>query len=456
MPAELVAPVDVMLSWTRARGGTTAVLRRPDPAGPWVELGRTDGTEYLVRGLHPHRSHVFAAAETLADGGLAPEEDWQVLRVAPMASDARPERPEAPSGLYATQEGALLHVTWDRASEERTHTYELRQGTTWEDGRLIARDLPGPPYSFPWWASGTTKLWLAAVDRHGRPSLAKASVSLVVAALDTHVTTATTAEAGSGWTGTKDGVEVDGTDLVLTELTRPFGAWTSPFGSYAAIPFCARRMPSGSYTTATVNAGQVETQRVEVDIDTAQPLASMPFGAMRMSVFGRRALRDGTPTTWGIRSWCARQSWRGDALMPCDVLVEIDTSQTNAGSWDGWRAYVPGSYTFWRMRLRVTLTGDGFRALKLPRLTVRRRKFNFKDEGSAVLPGGAAYAITFAAPFSGAPYVTATIYGASAVVGPRIEVKNVTKTGCTLEVFDTAGGVDTSVAAVLHWHALGT
>lgn len=443
--------VDVELSWRRESGGPTAILRRGHEDAPWTELARVDGDTYTARGVDPGRTSIFAAAGVLPDGGLVAEDEWEILRVAPLASEGRPDRPATPTGLAVAQDGPRLNLFWDQPADGLTVSWELRQGATWENALVVARELRSTCYSFPWWASGSVTLWLAAIDRHGRQSIAKASAAVTIAAIDTHVTTGTTNESGGGWGGTKTDTEVSGSDLQLVARPRPFGSMTDPFGSYSGS-WASIYKPSGTYESGVINAGQVEAQRIEVSLSASHDLASLPFGSLRMSVFGRRTTRDGTPVRLGTRSWCGRQTWQGAALLAPDVLVEIDTSQTNAGAWDGWRRWVPGTYTFWRCRLRVTLTGDGFRRLKLPTLSWTRRKYNHKDEGVIAVPGGAATPVTFTAPFTVAPRVTVGLLGGSGILGPRIDITAVTKTACAIEVFDDTGA---SVAADVHWHALG-
>ena len=70
---ETLTYVDVLLSWSRAFAGATAVLKRGDDATGWTEVGRTSGTEFTARGLNPERAYTFAAAEVAPDsagGGL--------------------------------------------------------------------------------------------------------------------------------------------------------------------------------------------------------------------------------------------------------------------------------------------------------------------------------------------------------------------------------------------------
>jgi hypothetical protein len=133
--------------------------------------------------------------------------------------------------------------------------------------------------------------------------------------------------------------------------------------------------------------------------------------------------------------------------------VEIDTSPTAGGAWDGWRPYVPGTYLCRRYRLRVTARGDGLRGVRLPRLVLRRRKFNRKDEGTVFVPGGVPIEVFFAAPFTAAPAVVGGIVGPNPGLGLTVQVTVVTAASYRVEVFD---GMGMSVPATVAWHALGT
>lgn len=443
--------VDLDLTWARARTGTTAVFRRTGET--WEELGRTDAQSYLVRGLHPERVAYFAAAEVV-DGLVEPEDRWEVLRVVPMADRGRPARPGTPAGLAVAQQGEFLHLRWDEPTDGVTVSHEVRIGASWEDGRALARVVGATETSIPWEASGAQTIWLGAIDKHDRPCKTKASQTVTVVPLDTHVTVATTSESGGSWGGSKIHVETDSGSLRLARLPTPFGAATGPFGDYAGVGCFSRYWSSGTYQTTDTNLGQIETVRLEVQIGADQPTdASLPFGAVRRPALGRRTDRDGQLLPAGARSWSGRQTWQMAPIRPVDLLVEIDTSQSSGGAWDGWRPWVPGTYTCWRYRFRVTLRGDGLRFSRLSTFTVRRRKYNHKDEGTVALVGTTWTAVTFTAPFQGAPVVTGNVVGPLATYGVTVQAKEITRTGCLMAAFDGAGN---NIAADVGWHALGT
>jgi hypothetical protein len=72
-----------------ARAGTTAVLRQRDD-GRWDELGRTEASDLSASALVACRAYAFAAAEVLADGDLAREDEREKLRVTPLADETAP------------------------------------------------------------------------------------------------------------------------------------------------------------------------------------------------------------------------------------------------------------------------------------------------------------------------------------------------------------------------------
>jgi hypothetical protein len=432
-----MATVDMVLTWSRAAGGTTAVLRQTDD-GRWDELGRTDAAEVAVDRLVAGRAYVFAAVAVLADGDLAPEEEWETLRVTPLADDTASALPSAPTGFAAAQDGPNVNLRWDAAMDGVTTAYEFRVGTTWEEATLVAAALTGTATSWPWSATGAQTFHVKAADRFGRVSADTAAATLTIAALEDHVTADASDEGAAGWPGTKDHLEVAAGALRLARLPEHFGAAMAPFGSFAGVPCFAKSWPLGTYETLPIDAGQLERQRIEVGLAGAQPLdGPLPFGAVHRTALG---------------SWAAGQTIDVDPLAPVAAAVEIDTSPTPAGPWDGWRPWAPGTYAFRRCRLRVRVEGDGLRAVRIASLVVMRRKRNVKQEGHVVV-NCQPVEVLFPAPFQNPPKVTATILG---YAGTPV-ISNVTATGFTI-----AGGAAVfagdpqTFAPTVYWLAMGT
>ncbi len=454
MAADTLRYVDVVLSWSRAESGTTALLKREQGSTGWTEVGRTQGTEFTAEGLHPERAYSFAAAAVLDDGGLVEEDEWETVRVAPMADEGTPELPGTPSGFAVSQDGANLNFRWSAPADGVAATHEIRVGATWEDGTRVAADLSGSPYSWAWSSSGSQTLHLKAVDRNGRTSRTAASVSITIEPLDDHVTEDTSDEAAQGWTGPKTHVEVDAGALRLERLPEHFGAAASPFGWFKSVPCFATYWPGGSYETLPFDAGQVEHQRVEVDLGVEQPVdGALPFGAVRRPALGASRKRDGTLLPLGTPGFASKNSWRLTPLVPPDVEVEIDTSPTPAGPWDGYRPHVAGTYTYWRCRLRVTVRGDGLRYVRIPRLVIIRRKFNRKLEGDVVVGPDDPIVVVFPEPFQNAPKVTAHLLGYPG----SVEIVAVTRTQVTLQPGAAVFAEDPATfAPTIHWQAMGT
>jgi hypothetical protein len=75
---------------------------------------------------------------------------------------------------------------------------------------------------------------------------------------------------------------------------------------------------------------------------------------------------------------------------------------------------------------------------------------NRKREGVVSIDGGEPVEVTYDAPFQRSPVVVPGLLAGSSAV--RVEVSTVTATTCELEAFSAAG---VSVAATVHWHAMG-
>jgi hypothetical protein len=440
MPSDATRSIDVVLSWSREQEGTTVLLKQGDD-GAWDEVGRTDSTELTVRGLDRERAFVFAAAALDADGLVAPVDEWETLRITPTADEATPALPSAPTGFAAVQDGADLNFRWDTATDGVTASYELRAGDSWEDGQLVATGLTATTYSWPWSSSGEQTLYAKALDRLGRPSRDAASIAATISPLDDHVTADTSDQAASGWPGTATHLDQDGGALrservpLLGDLTMPIGELTFPCN--------ASFWPVGVYETPVFDAGAVEKHRVEATLGAAQPIEDMTIGDLVDPLL--RPRQEPPP-------FLARNTIAMAPLPPVDAKVEIDTCPTPDGAWDGWRPFAPGTYRYWRSRLRVTVAGDGRRYVRVPRLVVTRRKFNRKQEGHVVV-NCSPVDVVFPTPFQNPPKVTATVLG---YAGTPL-VTNVTATGFTI-----AGGAavfpgdPATFAPTVHWQALGT
>src|SRR5262245_22235353 len=125
MAANAASTIDVVLTWARAQAGTTVVLRQQD-IGAWDEVGRTDSSELTVTGLASGRAYVFAAAALDDDGFVVPEDEWETLRVTPLADDSSPAPPAAPAGFAVAQDGPNVNFRWNAATDGVTIACELR------------------------------------------------------------------------------------------------------------------------------------------------------------------------------------------------------------------------------------------------------------------------------------------------------------------------------------------
>ena len=227
-----------------------------------------------------------------------------------------------------------------------------------------------------------------------------------------------------------------------------------PQPPFTQLPCVAKHWPLRTVESPVLDAGQFEHQRVEVDMGAAQPVdAGLPFGAVRRPAIGARAGRDEQLVPLGTPTFAAQNSWRLTPLAPVDAKIEIDTSPTPGGAWDGWRPFALGTNRYWRTRLRVTVRGDGLRFARIPRLVIRRRKFNRKLEGEVVVGPNDPVVVVFPTPFQNVPKVTAHLLGYPG----SVEIVAVTATQVTLQPGAAVFAEDPGTfAPTIHWQALGT
>lgn len=147
----------------------------------------------------------------------------------------------------------------------------------------------------------------------------------------------------------------------------------------------------------------------------------------------------------------------GTYLGELPILVEIDTTPDAGGTptWDGFRRYVPGVYTFRQYRFRLTLWGTGLHYVLIDTLQFVHRKRNKKAEGVEAVAGTPGpTAITFPSGlFVDAPTVVCTVKDAAGTEFVA-QVTDITTSGANLRAYDAAG---TEVfTGHIYWAALGT
>lgn len=419
---------------------------------PWKALGDFTGDHVTLDGFMPGTRYRFAAAPVFADGSIPPEALWETVKVVPDGALGL-ALPPAPTNFGISQEGGMLVAEWDAVDAGYPVEYEVRMDP-WFGGVLVGvtRDTR---LRFPWWKSGAQTYWVKARDPRGNYSATQATCAITVKALEDYVTAADTNEHGGGYTGTKTNTVVEGGNLVLS----PFGEIDAGSMEIDSLVYPAGfRYSLGTYLTAAIDAGALQTERIELDIGGLSLLHSgLTIFDWTDPIGGTAVDADGVARPAGYSSAGRRRCINGEVIGPADFLVEIDTTPDSGGSpvWDGFRRFVPGLYTFRQYRFRVTLRGDGVTYCRLGSMTIRHRKRNKKTEGTISVTGSPGpTAITFPSGlFISAPVVVAAVLDAAGTEFV-VQAADITTSGANLRAYDAAGAE--VFTGTIHWHAMGT
>lgn len=455
---EAAAPgIDVELSWpapTNPDIVATAVLQKSALEDSWDELARVEGTSYVVRNLQQFRTYDFAAAGVTRAGSRSPEAEWAKIQIVPALLQAADSEPAAPESFSAAQEEGVVHFAWQTGGDNVTASYELREGSSWDQALPVAIGIRGLRYDWPWRASGTRTFLIRGADKSGRLGPV-ASFLLRIDPLETHVTGTSWDEAAAGFPGTKDQVEVIDGELRLKRIPSPFGGATGPFGDFEGVPFYAEYWPEGTYETAEVDLGQEEQERFEVDVTAAQTLTlpAKGFGSFPFHSTGLWRDADGKMLPVGRRDFPHFTDLMGRSLLPVAADVWINLRRDGMDAYEGWRPWVPGVYRARWVRFRVRLRSEGLRFVAVRGFAAKHRRLNKKKEGEVVVGNVPFVDVTFPEPFVLAPKIDALVAGYAG----DVIVTNVTRTGFRLEPGAAVFFSDPAVfAPTIHWSAKGT
>lgn len=406
----------------------------------WSPRGYS-GVERIILDDMPTQGVYEIAVAPITAGLEMPPEQWTIRTWSPeWTSDF--VTPTAPGNFRVGQEGASLVAAWDAITDPYVSHVELRLGSSWDDGILVAR-VPAPAASvrFGAWWTGFTVVKARAVTWQGiGSSLVAASINVEE---DSYApVTATADESGGGFAATKTGTEVSSSKLRIAKLPAAASGWSGTASGYTH-PAYLSHLGSGTYVTAWQDRGAVVRERVEAQLSAAAESTSFTASAWRMPA---RSIVN--PGDRGI----------GDRLLPSgaprdglDVTVEIDTAQDGVPTADGWRVWIPGTvYLFRQYRLRLTLRAIGLASVEVTTLKHRGRRLNRKDEVAVTITATGGTTVTFTTPFTAAPKATATVIGTT---GLFATVSDLTSGGCSVRAWDAAGVEQSS--ATVHVLALG-
>lgn len=310
------------------------------------------------------------------------------------------------TGFSASQNSNVVIFQWNQVSDVDLAGYEIRYGvlgSTWANGTPLTRVTRGTQITSAAVPPGVWKMMIKARDTSGNYSATEDTTNITVT--NTYDVIDQKQQAPD-WIGTKTGLVITVSGSLIPDSTLAANAHTNVelFETFVPYP-----VAQGIYEAPEMDVGFDDNCRIWGSID---------------SVLGRGV-------TVGI----------------ADPKLEVDF-RTQAGAYDGFEPWTIGDRLGRYFKHRFILTTaqgkariDGF----LP--TVDLSEETQSVRGASVSAGG--QILTFPSVFHRTPNVVAVYAGSGARF---VTVTNITTTGFTCNVFDTAG---TNVGGTVNYDATG-
>jgi hypothetical protein len=279
----------------------------------WVYRGETTGNSFeIVGGLldtFTYKVAVVACSNFKESSiGDAPSEEITLQGKSAAPSDV--------TGFIVKQSRDRLYMTWLNVSDVDLAGYEIRKGTSWGAGQLVATNIRQSYLIDLGIKEGALQdYWIKAIDTSGNYSENATQAILTVDNVPfTNIVESYSEQ--TAWGGTKEDTEVDGDNLVITP------------GSFL----------TGKYTTPVRDIGFVATAKIGIDAIA--------------TVAGDDTWEDFGEDTFADMDETMRFS---GAELPGALSFRIKTSEDNI-TWTDWATWYPGDYKFRYFQLEMTMT----------------------------------------------------------------------------------------------------
>lgn len=363
----------------------------------------------VIPGFYEVRVTAFSIFQKVSAAGTASRQIY-----------GKTARPADVQNFIVIRNGETLIFSWDKISDLDWDHYEIRQGTSWEVGVVVGKNITNNRLEITTHVGGA--YLIKAIDTSGLESVNVATNSI---ADNTDINVVVQQPEHTTWLGTHANTQADSEGLTLANaqrwntLTNTWNTYTSTWyqmGSWAV---------SGTYVTVPVDLGVVLTSRVEVTHLTQQ-----------LSIAGVTWLSLTNP-------WLTYDDpWEGVPELT-SILYKIATSQ-NGSSYTGFSPFVGGFYTARAYKFQIMLASVNVNYVPHLKqfeviIDVPDRVVHFENQAVAIT----GTAIVFSPAFVAVQTVTGSIQGG--VIGDTFTVTNKTTAGATINVYSAAGSAKAGV-----------
>ncbi len=225
------------------------------------------------------------------------------------------DTPEDVQNLSAAQNLNSVILTWQPVSNSLA-TYEIREGTSWTESRVVAKNLTGTIYTELNIQKGTYKYWICAVNKYGNYSEnAKLSTIVISDIPETNVIVNENILDDDLSSGTFVNCFATYNRVALnsTKTWTSSGTWDNTGKDYAPDGYWGSEVEStGSYTTKVYDIGSNLDSIISVNYDLSS---------------------------------------RDDAS---NIVIEWKYSEDNV-TWTDWQVFSQGSYKFRYYQFKITI-----------------------------------------------------------------------------------------------------
>jgi len=379
-----------------------ARFRVSGSAGAWIFIPPqpADAGEVSITPVEDGETYDFALRYVTIAGDRGA---WGATQTHSVAG--KTAAPADVTGFSASQNGDVVNFRWNQVPDLDLEGYEIRFGPvggTFADATPLTEVTRGTAITNAQVPPGTWTFHIVAIDTSGNRSLNPTTATATIAATFDIILES---EQAPRWHGTLTGFVRHYTGVLAPDSTSLAGdlGWET-FDQFVPNP-----VAQAVYEAPEQDVGFDDTVRVWADVASAL----------------------GPGETTGV----------------ADPSYEIDY-RLAAGAYDGFEPWTIGNVDARFVKQRIVLaTAKGVAKITGFKPTVDLKERSEGAKGVAVAAGGAT--IAFARAFHLTPRVKVVADGASARIATKA---NVSTTGFTAHVFDTAG---TDVGGTVDWEATG-
>lgn len=407
-----------------------------DSGTSWRLMGETTGGSFSINnGLLKDSAYKVAVTSVTQDGqetsiSSSPQSNITVLGKQLLPSNV--------TSFLVNQSRDSILFGWSEVNDEDLYGYEIRKGSTWASGVVVATGIRHTTSLKTDLVVGADQsYWIKAIDTSGNYS-ETATEAVVTIETIPFQNIIQSFEEGPDWAGTHDdtGIEEDGGLLIIVPTPgASFDTIGGTFDSHPGRRFSGAPGSEGVYTTPVRDMGYRAPFKVVIDAIAIASDATAAFDSDPAATFASDPLR------------------RFSGYEVAGALAfEIRVSDDNI-TWGDWTAYQPGDYNCRYFQLRMTVTNSDVSInlvvpyfnyiVDLPDVD------EYGIEGEVTVAGDGAD-IVFEKTFHQTPHVQVSILSGS---GIYFALSSLDTTGFNVKLYNAAGVAQTGTFS-FHAHGI--